>query len=87
MKTKESLDVFKKYYLKEFTFFDGENDVTFNIVGIDFEKQLIEVAITNLGKISVIEYDLKQDRNGDFYFTYGVDRNEISIDDFETINN
>ena len=38
MKTKESLDVFKKYYLKEFTFFDGENDITFNIVGIDFEN-------------------------------------------------
>jgi len=23
MKSKESLDVFKRYYLKEFTFFDG----------------------------------------------------------------
>lgn len=61
-------------------------DITFNIVGIDFEKQLIEIAVTKLGRISVIEYDLKQDRNGDFYFTYGVDRNEISINDFETIN-
>ncbi len=86
MKTKENIDVFKKYYLKEFTFFDGENDITFNIVGIDFEKQLIEIAVTKLGRISVIEYDLKQDRNDDFYFTYGVDRNEIPINDFETIN-
>ena len=59
MKTKESLDIFKKYHLKEFTFFDSENDITLNIVGIDFEKQLIEVAITNLGRIRVIEYDLK----------------------------
>lgn len=24
MKTKENIDVFKKYYLKESTFFDGE---------------------------------------------------------------
>lgn len=86
MKTKENIDVFKKYYLKEFTFFDGENDITFNIVGIDFEKQLIEVAITNLGRISVIEYDLKQDRNGDFYFEYGCTYKKIEVNDFETIN-
>lgn len=86
MKSKENLDVFKKYYLKEFAFFDGENDVIFNIVGINFEKQLIEIAVTKLGKINVIEYDLKQDRNDNFYFIYGVDRNEISINDFETIN-
>lgn len=39
MKTKESLDVFKKYYLKEFTFFDGENDFIYIIVKIDFEKR------------------------------------------------
>ena len=38
MKTKENIDVIKKYYLKEFTFFDGENDVIFNIVGLNFEK-------------------------------------------------
>lgn len=31
MKTKESLDVFKKYYLKEFSFFDGENNIIFTI--------------------------------------------------------
>ena len=86
MKSKESLDVFKKYYLKEFTFFDGENDVIFNIVGVNFENKTIEVAVSKLGKISVIEYDLSQDKNGNFYFIYDVDRNEISIDDFETIN-
>ena len=86
MKTKESLDVFKKYYLKEFTFFDGENYITFNIVGIDFEKQLIEVAITNLGRISVVEYDLKQDKNGNFYFEYGCTYKKIAVNDFETIN-
>ena len=85
MKTKENIDVFKKYYLKEFTFFDGENDITFNIIGIDFEKQLIEVAITNLGRISVVEYDLKQDKNGNFYFEYGCAYEKIELNDFETI--
>jgi len=86
MKTKENIDVFKKYYLNEFTFFDDENDVTFNIIGIDFEKQLIEVAITNLGRISVVEYDLKQDKNGNFYFEYGCTYEKIEVNDFETIN-
>ena len=38
MKTKENINVLKKYHLKEFTFFDGENNITFNIVGIDFEN-------------------------------------------------
>ena len=86
MKTKENIDVFKKYYLKEFTFFDGENDITFDIVGIDFEKQLIEVAITNFGRISVVEYDLKQDKNGNFYFEYCCTCEKIEVNDFETIN-
>lgn len=86
MNKEEGLDVFKKYYLKEFSFFDGECDITFNIVGINFENKTIEVAVTNRGKISVINYDLSQDNNGNFYFIYGVDRNEIQVDDFETID-
>ena len=82
--TEEEIE-FKKYYLKEFSFFDGECDITFNIVGINFNNKTIEVAITNRGKISVIEYDLCQDKNGNFYFIYGIDRNKITIDDFEKI--
>ena len=85
MKSKESLDIFKKYYLKEFTFFDGENYITFNITEIDFENKTIEVTISNQGKISVIEYNLTKDKNGNLYFIYGIDRNEIAIDNFEKI--
>jgi len=59
----------KQYYLKEFEYFDGEYYIKFNIVSINFEKKTIEVAITNRGKISVVEHDLMQDCNGDFYFT------------------
>lgn len=36
---------FKKYYLKEFEYFDGECNITFNIVDINFEKKTILVAI------------------------------------------
>ena len=76
----------KKYYLKEFSYYDGECFITFNIVSIDFERRTINVAITNRGKISVIEYDLLKDDSGDFYFEYGCERTPIEVNDFETIN-
>ena len=75
----------KDYYLKEFQLYDGECFITFNIVSINFEKKTIEVAITNRGKISVIEYDLIQDCNGDFYFEYGCEFTKIKVNDFEEI--
>jgi len=81
---KENLD-YQKYYLKEFSYFDGECDITFNIVDINFEKKTINVAVTNRGKISVIEYDLYQDNNSDFFFKYGVTFDKIEVNDFETI--
>jgi len=79
------MENFKKYYLKEFEYFDGETYITFNIVSINFEKKTIDVAVTNRGKISVVEYDLIQDSNGDFYFTYGCEKTKIEINDFETV--
>lgn len=73
----------KKYYLKEFTYFDGECDITFNIIGINFENQTIDIAVTNRGKISVLEYDLFKNSNGDFYFEFGVMLDKIHINNFE----
>ena len=84
MNTEEELDT-RKYYLKEFSYFDGEYDITFNIVDINFERKTISVAVTNRGKISVIEYDLIQDCNGDFFFIYGCMLDKIEVNDFETI--
>ena len=84
MNTEEEIDT-RKYYLKEFSYFDGECDITFNIVDINFERKTISVAVTNRGKISVIEYDLIQDCNGDFFFNYGVETSKIEVNDFETI--
>lgn len=74
-----------KLYLNEFQFFNGEYDITFNIVDIDTEKMIIKVAVNNLGKISVIEYDLKRDKDNNLYFEYGCQFDKISIDDFEHI--
>ena len=75
----------KKYYLKEFEYFDGESFITFNIVSINFERKTIEVAVTDRGKISVIEYDLRQDGKGDFYFEFGPSYERITVDDFEEV--
>ena len=74
-----------RLYLRQFQFFDGECDITFNIVDINTEKMIIHIAVTNRGRISVIEYDLLRDRNDNLYFEYGIDRNKIDIDDFEKI--
>jgi len=84
-KLKNEIQNTRKYYLREFQYFDGECDITFNIVNINFDKKTINVAVTNRGKISVIEYDLIQDSNGDFYFTYGCMFDKICVNDFETI--
>ena len=84
MKTEEK--EIKNYYLQEFFLFDGEYDVTFNILDVNIEKITITVAITKAGKIYVTEYDLKRDRKQDLYFQYGVDNTQINVSDFETIN-
>lgn len=74
----------KKYYLKEFELFDGEYDVKFNILEINFDNQTIKVAISKAGKISVIEFDLLgSDDNS--YFEYGPMLDHIYVNDFETI--
>jgi hypothetical protein len=75
---------YRKYYLCEFVLYDGDHDITFNIVDIDTGKKEITVAITDEGKISVRSFDLKVN-NGRLYFEYGVMLNKIAVDDFEQI--
>ena len=75
----------QNYYLKEFQYFDGYTEIIFNIVDINFDKMTITLAITNQGKISVIEYDLKRDKENNLYFEYGYQNEKIAVDDFENI--
>ena len=75
----------KNYYLKEFSLFDGEYDVTFNILDVNTEKMTITVAVTKAGKIFVTEYDLKRDREQDLYFQYGIENTKVNVNDFEKI--
>ena len=74
-----------QYYLKEFKLFDGEYDITFNIVDVNFDKDTIVIAITKAGKITVREFDLLLSNDGDLYFEYEPLNARIDVNDFETV--
>ena len=75
----------KKYYLQEFHYFDGDHNIIFNIVAIDFEKRAITVAISNQGKITQETFELKGEED-ELYFEYGLfDENKIPVNEFENI--
>lgn len=77
---------YKSYYMKEYSFFNGEYDVIFNILEVNFDKKEITLAITNQGRISVCAYDLIQTKTGRLhYFEYGVMNDLIFVDDFSRI--
>jgi major membrane immunogen (membrane-anchored lipoprotein) len=75
----------KRLYLSEFEFFDGEYFITFNIVDINTDRKQITVAVTNVGRISVITYDLMTDKDGKLYFEYGQFYEKVAVDDFEEV--
>ena len=67
--------------MKEYIHFDGEKDITFNIESIDFGRDIALIATTNLGKISIMEYEIKYDKYGS-YFEYGHFYERIYLHDF-----
>ena len=71
----------KKYYLKEFSYHDGECYIIFTILDFNLDNKTITLASVKQGKISVITYDLKQDRNG-VYFEYGSAYREVYLEDY-----
>lgn len=73
----------KRYYLKEFQYFNGECFITFNIVDINTEKMIIKIAVSNQGKLSVIDFDLYRDKENNLFFEYGCEHTKIDIEDFE----
>ena len=74
----------KRYYLSEFSFDDGDREITFNIVGFDTAGKEITVAVSDEGRISVCGFDLKSD-GGRLFFEYGVMCDKIALDDFEHV--
>lgn len=76
----------RKYYLSEFSYFDGEFDVTFNIIDVDFLRQTITVTITRCGKITQDTFSLLSDGKGSLYFEYGLFyENKIALNDFQGV--
>ena len=70
--------------MKEYIHFDGEKDITFNIVHIDNDKHIAVIASTTEGKINVLEYEIKEDCDGEC-FEYGRFFEKIYFNDFEEV--
>ncbi len=76
----------RRYYLSEFSYDDGEYEITFNIVDIDFYRLTITIAITRAGKITQDTFNLLRDSNNNLYFEFGkFYENKISLEDFEKV--
>ena len=76
----------KKYYLSEFSYDDGEYEIIFNILDLNFVYKTITVAITRAGRISQDTFPLLRDKDGKLYFEYGkFYENKIMLDDFEEV--
>ena len=77
----------RKYYLSEFSYDDGEYEITFNIIDLNFVNQTITVAITRCGKITQDTFPLLRDKDGKLYFEFGLFyENKIKLDDFDEVN-
>lgn len=77
----------RKFYLSEFSYFDGEYNVTLNIIDVDFIRQTVTVAISRCGKITQDTFNLIRDDNGNLYFEYGKFYEiKISLDEFEEVD-
>ena len=70
--------------LSEFDYFDGEEFITFDALDVDCEKMVIRLAVTNRGRISVVDYDLKYD-NDLLYFEYGLYNEKIYLFEFSSV--
>jgi hypothetical protein len=68
--------------MKEYIHFDGDKNITFDLVCVDDIKQIAVIASTCEGKISVLEYEIKEDKYGEF-FEYGHFFEKIYFNDFE----
>ncbi|MCI8458910.1 MAG: hypothetical protein HFE46_04525 [Clostridia bacterium] len=77
----------RKYYLSEFSYNDGEYEITFNIIDVDFLRQTVTVAISRCRHIQKDTFALIRDKDGKLYFEYELFyENKIRLDDFEEVD-
>ena len=73
------------YKNTSYDYFDGEEFITFDVIAVGEEKRVIFIAVTNRGKITVNNYDLLFDKNGELYFYYGLPEVKIYLSNFEEV--
>ncbi len=77
----------RKYYLSEFSYNDGEYEITFNIIDVDFLRQTVTVAISRCRHIQKDTFALIRDKDGKLYFEYELFyENKIRLDVFEEVD-
>ena len=79
----ETIEQNRKNYMSEFSLFNGDHYITFNILGFDTVRSEISAAVSNQGKISVCSFTLLNDKQNNSYFEYGVMCDKIYIHNFE----
>ena len=72
-----------KCSMSEYEHFDGEAWIVFDMLYLDLEKNTATIAVSNRGKISVIEYDLMKIED-ELYFEFNP-ITRISLADFEEV--
>ena len=72
-----------KCSMSEYEHFDGEAWIVFDMLYLDLEKNTATIAVSNRGKISVIEYDLIKIED-ELYFEFNP-ITRISLADFEEV--
>ena len=80
----QSENEIREYLLfSEFELSDIDYDVTFDIVDIDFFYETVTVAITDNGKLPRDTYKPMKDKDGRYYFEYGLFfEKKVYIDEF-----
>lgn len=72
-----------KCSMSEYEHFDGEAWIVFDMLYLDLEKNTATIAVSNRGKISVLEYDLMEIED-ELYFEFNP-ITRISLADSEEV--
>ena len=71
-------------HLKEYEYYDGECFIEFFLLNQDKEKNTVNLAISDKGRIQVKDFDLYQNDIGT-YFEYGPMLTKLFIKDFDDV--
>ena len=84
-KTQEAENNLGFYKNTSYDYFDGEDFITFDVIAVGEEQRLVFLAVTNRGKITVDNYELSTDPQGETFFYYGSPEQKIYLKNFEEV--